>query len=100
MESKRDSDNREFVDQCFKRLREDLGVFGPSAVSIIIETLGGLQVYVPSQRTLEREERDLTIWRAWEAGYSFEQIYERLRRHWPELTVDRVRRIVKAKQES
>ncbi len=56
------SENREIVDACFMRLLDELGPeLGPKAIKIIVDELGGLQIYVPSQRTLEIEARDIAI---------------------------------------
>ena len=69
------SENREFVDNCFKRLLEELGPeLGPKAIKIIVEDLGGLPIYVPSQRTLEIEARDKAIRADYEKGFLYTSI--------------------------
>ncbi len=69
------SENRELVDKCFKRLLDDLGPeLGPQVIRIIVDELGGLPVYVPSQRTLEIEARDNAIRKDYKSGYTYDQI--------------------------
>jgi Mor family transcriptional regulator len=62
------SDNRQVIDACFARLMEELGEHGRKAVRIIVEELGGLQIHMPSVRTLEIEARDAQIRREFDGS--------------------------------
>jgi Mor family transcriptional regulator len=60
----KNSDNRDIVNNCFHRLFHELGEkVGGLAVRIVVEELGGLQVHVPSERTLQLEARNRAICR-------------------------------------
>jgi Mor family transcriptional regulator len=69
------SDNREMVNACFGRLLAEFGRdVGNQAIKIVVEELGGLQVHIPSLRTLEIEKRDEDICLAYSNGSSYEEL--------------------------
>ena len=90
------SENREIVDNCFLRLLDkDKGLgpeLGAKAIKIIVDELGGLTLYVPSQRTLEIESRDNAIRADYDNGYLYRSIADTYG-----LTTREVRRIIHKK---
>lgn len=90
------SENRELINECFFRLLdkdEGLGPeLGAKAIKIIVDELGGLTIYVPSQRTFEIEARDNAIRVDYGKGSSYTSISE-----VTGLTTREVRRIIHEK---